>query len=61
VDLTPRGIDLDEVMAKIERNYIMKALEMARGSKQKTAEILGISMRSLRYRMDKLGLHGFQD
>jgi two-component system response regulator PilR (NtrC family) len=56
LDLRPEGIDLDVVMANIEREYIVGALEMARGSKQKAADLLGISMRSFRYRLDKLGL-----
>lgn len=60
-DLTTNGIELDKVMAGIERDYIIKAMEMARGSRQRAAELLGISMRSLRYRMDKLGLQSSQD
>jgi two-component system response regulator PilR (NtrC family) len=54
-DLTFDGIDLDKVMAAIETDYIMKAMEMAQGSKQKASQFLGISMRSLRYRLEKLG------
>ncbi len=50
------GIKLDTVMAEIEREYILKAMEVAHGSKQRAAELLGINMRSLRYRLDKLGL-----
>jgi two-component system response regulator PilR (NtrC family) len=56
-DIGQDGIKLDEAMAEIEKNYIIEALEIAHGSKQKTAELLDISMRSLRYRLDKLGLH----
>ncbi|MBW1690001.1 MAG: sigma-54-dependent Fis family transcriptional regulator [Deltaproteobacteria bacterium] len=55
-DLGPDGISLDEVMAETEREYILRAMEMAHGSKQRAAELLGISFRSLRYRMEKLGL-----
>lgn len=55
-DLGPAGIKLDEVMAKIERDYIIKGLDISRGSKQRTAELLGITMRSLRYRSEKLGI-----
>jgi two-component system response regulator PilR (NtrC family) len=55
-DLGQGGIDLEDVMAQIEREYILKAIEMARGSKQKAAELLGINMRSLRYRLTKLEL-----
>ena len=50
------GIKLDAVMAETEREYILKAMEVAQGSKQRAAELLGINMRSLRYRLDKLGL-----
>jgi len=45
-------------MSEVERDYILRAMELARGSKQRAAELLGISMRSLRYRMDKLGFQG---
>jgi two-component system, NtrC family, response regulator PilR len=55
-DIGPNGIKLDEVMAELEREYITKAMEMAHGSKQKAAELLGLTERSMRYRMEKLGL-----
>jgi len=53
-DLTEKGLNLDEIMAEIEREYLAKALEMAKGSKQKAAELLGITFESLRYRLTKL-------
>jgi two-component system response regulator PilR (NtrC family) len=53
-DLGPDGIKLDELMAEIERDYLFKAMEMAQGSKQRAAELLGISFESLRYRLEKL-------
>jgi two-component system response regulator PilR (NtrC family) len=56
-DLTSEGIDLDGMMAEIEREYILRAMEMAQGSKQRAADLLGMSPRSLRYRLDKLGGH----
>ena len=52
--LSLEGIKLDDVLAEIEKEYLVKALEMARGSKYKATELLGISMRSLRYRLEKL-------
>jgi two-component system response regulator PilR (NtrC family) len=52
-DITTDGIDLNEVMAEIEKDYILEAMEMCNGSKQKAAELLGISLRSLRYRLDR--------
>ncbi len=60
-DLGPDGISLDKVMAEIEREYILKAMEIAHGSKQRAADLLGINMRSLRYRLDKLGLESSSD
>jgi len=52
--LDPKGIQLDEVMAEIERGYVLQAMEMAEGSKQRAADLLGINLRSLRYRLEKL-------
>ena len=59
LDLGPEGIDLDRALAEIEKDYIMKAMDMARGSRQPCADLLGISLRSLRYRLAKLGLQDF--
>jgi two-component system response regulator PilR (NtrC family) len=43
-------------MEKIERKMIEKALQRAKGSKKRTAELLNITFDSLRYRMEKLGI-----
>ena len=58
LDIDSDGIDLDKAMAEIERDYIFRAMELAHGSKQKASELLGMNMRSLRYRMEKLGIKG---
>ncbi|QTA81912.1 Two component system response regulator, sigma54-specific [Desulfonema limicola] len=50
------GVDLDAVLEDIERAYILKALELTSGKKNRTAKLLKINTRSLRYRMDKLGI-----
>ena len=55
-DLGPEGIQLDEVLLAIEREYLAQALEIARGSKQRAAELLGINLRSFRYRLGKPGM-----
>jgi two-component system response regulator PilR (NtrC family) len=55
-DIPPTGLDLDAVLADAERGYLLRALEMTQGVKHKAAELLGISFRSLRYRLEKLGL-----
>ncbi|RLB96490.1 MAG: sigma-54-dependent Fis family transcriptional regulator [Deltaproteobacteria bacterium] len=52
-DIPPSGLDLDAVLADVERGYLVKAMEMTGGVKQKAAELLGISAESFRYRFDK--------
>ncbi len=54
LDDVTRGVSLDIILEEIERAYLKKALDCSNGSKNKAAELLGISFRSLRYRLDKL-------
>ena len=56
IDIPESGFNLDAVMAEVERGYLEKALEISGGIKHKAAEVLGISFRSLRYRLEKLGI-----
>jgi len=58
LDEVVNGISLDTILSEIESTYIEKALEAVSGNKQKAAELLGITYRSLRHRFNKLG---FQD
>jgi two-component system response regulator PilR (NtrC family) len=50
------GISLEEHLASIERSAIEQALLETRWNKTAAAEKLGMSFRSLRYRLKKLGL-----
>jgi two-component system response regulator PilR (NtrC family) len=56
VDEVSKGVALDSIIEEIERAYLKKALECSKGSKHKAAELLGISFRSIRYRIEKLSL-----
>jgi two-component system response regulator PilR (NtrC family) len=56
IEIPDKGIDLNEEMEKIEKRMIEKALQKAKGSKTKAAEILHVTFDSLRYRIEKLGL-----
>jgi len=56
LDEVSRGVSLDGILEDIERGYLKKALDCSAGSKNKAAELLGVSFRSLRYRLDKLGI-----
>jgi two-component system response regulator PilR (NtrC family) len=56
VDEVSKGVALDAILEEIEAAYLRKALECSGGSKNRAAELLGISFRSLRYRLEKLNL-----
>ncbi|MFO7665312.1 MAG: sigma-54 dependent transcriptional regulator [Desulfobacterales bacterium] len=51
-----KGIPLDSILEEVERAYVNKAMECAGGERSKAAELLGINLRSLKYRLDKLGV-----
>jgi len=52
------GVNLDRLVEDYERSLILEALRPAGGVKKKAARLLGISFRSLRYRLEKLGIEG---
>jgi two-component system response regulator PilR (NtrC family) len=56
LDEVGKGVALDSILEEIERAYLKKALDCSNGNKNKASELLGISFRSLRYRLDKLGI-----
>jgi two-component system response regulator PilR (NtrC family) len=52
--LPAEGLALDEVLASTERRLIRQALQASGGVKKEAARLLGVSFRSLRYRLAKL-------
>ena len=52
----PEGADLDKLVGHYERTLLGSALQMAGGNKTEAARLLGITFRSLRHRVQKLGL-----
>jgi two-component system response regulator PilR (NtrC family) len=44
---------LDEVISELERNLLLQALAQTKGIRKKAAQLLGISFRSMRYRLYK--------
>jgi two-component system response regulator PilR (NtrC family) len=56
LEIPDAGIDLDGVVADYERVIVVKALDQAGGVRKRAAQLLGVSFRSLRYRIAKLGL-----
>jgi len=55
-ELPEAGTDLEGVLASVEKNLLEQALRRAGGIKKNAAELLGISFRSMRYRLLKHGL-----
>jgi two-component system response regulator PilR (NtrC family) len=55
------GVDLERLVADYERGWVHKALERASGVRKRAAALLGISFRSLRYRLEKLGIDRGED
>ena len=56
IELTADGVDLEQAVADVERRLITAALRRTKGVRKDAAKLLGISFRSLRYRLKKLGL-----
>ncbi|MCA9624104.1 MAG: sigma 54-interacting transcriptional regulator, partial [Myxococcales bacterium] len=54
--LPDEGCKLDEVLEQIERELITQALGRTGGVRKAAASLLGITFRSFRYRLNKLGI-----
>jgi DNA-binding NtrC family response regulator len=54
--LGEEGMDLDQTMADIEIGYLKKALDMTGGNYTKAAQLLKMSLRSFRYKLQKFGI-----
>jgi two-component system response regulator PilR (NtrC family) len=52
----PEGADLEQLVEHYERTLLESALSRAGGVKTEAARLLGISFRSLRYRLHKIGI-----
>jgi two-component system, NtrC family, response regulator PilR len=56
LDLPTEGLNLDDVLNEAERRLLVAALERTGGVRKRAAELLGVTFRSLRYRLQKQGL-----
>jgi two-component system response regulator PilR (NtrC family) len=54
--IPPEGVDLQRLMDDYERGLLCEALAATGGVKKRAAQLLGVSFRSFRYRLEKLGL-----
>ena len=55
-DFSNGSLDLDEIIGSVEKMYLTAALAQAGGVKKKAADLLSITFRSIRYRLEKLGI-----
>lgn len=55
------GVALDSLMDAFEKDLLLKALEKTRGSRTRAAKLLGISCRSMRYRLKKHSIGSVDD
>ncbi len=55
-DIPQEGMNLEAYLDGIEKKILLKALERSGGVKKKAAEILGLTFRSMRYRLAKFGM-----
>ncbi|HWX41019.1 MAG TPA: sigma 54-interacting transcriptional regulator, partial [Blastocatellia bacterium] len=53
LDLPEDGIDLEAYLSQLEKDYIIRALQRTGGNQTRAAEILSMSVRSLRHLLDK--------
>jgi two-component system response regulator PilR (NtrC family) len=56
LELPEEGCNLDEVLSELERRLLVQALERSGGLRINAAKLLGVSTRSLRYRLQKHSL-----
>jgi two-component system response regulator PilR (NtrC family) len=59
--MLPMDVSLSDYLEDIEKRTILQALEKTNNNKTAAAKLLGISFRTLRYRLSKLGLSKEQD
>jgi two-component system response regulator PilR (NtrC family) len=56
VSLPDEGCNLDDILGEVERRMILQALEKSGGVRTGAARLLGVTLRSLRYRLQKHAL-----
>jgi two-component system response regulator PilR (NtrC family) len=50
------GVDLEAMLNEYEKGLLVEALQAAKGVKKRASQLVGVSFRSFRYRLEKLGL-----
>jgi two-component system response regulator PilR (NtrC family) len=61
LQLTPAGLDLEKELQELEKDLILQALHMSNGVIKKAGDLLRLSFRSMRWKMQKYGLKGYKE
>jgi two-component system response regulator PilR (NtrC family) len=56
LSIPAEGMDLEEVLAGVERKILCEALQRTRGNQTDAARLLGITFRAIRYKISKYGI-----
>ena len=56
IEFPEGGVDIERIIGDLEREYLLKALGRAGGVRKEAARLLGITARSIRYRLSKHGI-----
>jgi len=59
--LTSAGLDLEKELSELEKNLIQQALQLSNGVIKKAAELLHVSFRAMRWKIQKYNLRGFSE
>ena len=59
--LTAAGMDLEKELSNLEKDLILQALDLSHGVIKRAAELLHLSFRSMRWKIQKYGLRGYSD
>lgn len=61
LQLTSAGLDLEKELGQLEKDLIQQALNMSNGVIKKAAELLNLSFRSMRWKIQKHGLKDYKE
>ena len=56
LNLPDTGIDLENYLRELEKSYLLEALRRTGGNQTRAAELLHMTVRSLRHCLDKYGI-----
>ena len=56
IAIPPEGIQLEQILEDLEKAYLQEALKKTEGNVTQAAKLLGLTFRSMRYKIQKYGL-----